>query len=268
MISCACLSTKLHLSVLTLAASMVLCGQTPVTRNAFVAGNVPPSPAPAVKSPVQISFEMRGDILMARKMYREAIDMYRQGPSNSPVLVNKIGIAFHQLQLLDLAKKNYEQAVKLDKKYGEAINNLGTIYYSQKSYRRAIGYYKKAIRISPSSASVYANLGAAYFGRKDYKHAAEYYEKALQLDPDVFEHHSSFGTLMQQRTVEERATYHLYLAKMYAKNGVNERALIYLRKALEEGVKDREKIPGMPEFAALRKDPAFLQLMAENPRPL
>jgi len=261
-------STKLQSLALILAAGVSLWGQTPLKSNSFVAGNVPPSPTPAVKPPVQLSFEMRGDIFMARKMYREAIDVYRKGPPNSPVLVNKIGIAFHQLQLIDLAKKNYEQAVKLDKKYGEAINNLGTIYYSQKSYRRAIGYYKKAIRISPSTASIYANLGAAYFGRKDYKHAAEYYEKALQLDPDVFEHHSSFGTLMQQRTVEERATYHLYLAKMYAKNGANERALIYLRKALEEGVKDREKIPTMPEFAALRKDPAFSQLMAENPRPL
>jgi hypothetical protein len=41
-----------------------------------------------------------------------------------------------------------------------------------------------------------------------------------------------------------------------------------LRKALEEGVKDREKIPNLPEFAALKKDPAFAQLLAENPRPL
>ncbi len=212
--------------------------------------------------------EMRGDIYMARKMYREAIDMYREGPPNSPILANKIGIAFHQLLLFDLAKKNYERAIKLDPKYPEAINNLGTIYYGQKSYRRAIGYYKRALRYSAPSASIDANIGAAYFGRKDYKRASEWYEAALQLDPDVFEHHSSFGTLMQERTVEERATFHLYLAKMYAKEGANERALIYLRKALEEGVKDRQKIPDMPEFALLKKDPAFKQLIAENPKPL
>jgi tetratricopeptide (TPR) repeat protein len=211
---------------------------------------------------------MRGDIYMARKMYREAIDMYREGPPNSAVLANKIGIAFHQLLLFDLAKKNYERAIKLDPKYPEAINNLGTIYYGQKSYRRAIGLYKRALRYSQPSASIDANIGAAYFGRKNYKEASEWYEAALKLDPDVFEHHSSFGTLMQERTVEERATFHLYLAKMYAKQGANERALIYLRKALEEGVKDRQKIPDMPEFALLKTDPAFKQLLKENPKPL
>ena len=204
---------------------------------------------------------------MARKMFREAIDTYRDAPETAAT-VNKIGIAFHQLLLLDQAKKNYEHAIKLDPQYSEAINNLGTIYYAQKSYRRAIGCYKRALRYSNWSASIYANLGAAYFGRKDYKKASENYEEALKLDPDVFEHHSGFGTLMQERTVEERATFHLYLAKMYAKSGANERALIYLRKALEEGVKDRKKIPDMPEFVSLKTDPGFKQLLAEDPKPL
>lgn len=224
---------------------------------------------PTIAKPaVPLTPELRGDIYMARKMYREAIDMYRQGPADSPVLANKIGIAFHQLMQLDLAKKYYERAIKLDPKYPEAINNLGTIYYARKSYRRAIHYYKKALHVSKPTASIYANLGAAYFGRKDYKHASVYYEEALKLDPDVFEHHSSFGTLMQERTVEERAMFHLYLAKMYAKSGAKDRAILYLRKALEEGVKDRKKIPDMPEFAALKTDPAFQQLLAENPKPL
>lgn len=219
-------------------------------------------------APKPLSPEMRGDIYMARKMYREAIDMYRQGPANSAVLANKIGIAFHQMLLLDLAKKNYERAIKLDSKYSEAINNLGTIFYSQKNYHRAINYYKRALRYTTPSAAIYSNMGSAYFGRKDYKQATECYQRAMQLDPDVFEHHSNFGTLMQERTVEERATFHLYLAKMYAKNGASERAIIYLRKALEEGVKDRQKISDMPEFASLKTDPAFKQLLEENPKPL
>jgi tetratricopeptide (TPR) repeat protein len=124
------------------------------------------------------------------------------------------------------------------------------------------------LNYSSPSASFDANLGAAFLGRTDYKKATEYYEEALKLDPDVFEHHSGFGTLMQERTTEERATFHLYLAKMYAKSGANDRALIYLRKALEEGVKDRKKIPEMPEFVSLKTDPQFQQLLAENPKPL
>lgn len=235
-----------------------------VPANSFRApdGDVPSPNKPA------LSPETRGDIYMARKMYREAIDTYREGPPNSAVLANKIGIAFHQLLLLDLAKKSYERSIKLDNRYAEAINNLGTIYYSQKNFRRAIIYYKRALRYSPPSASIYSNLGTAYFGRKDYKQAAECYQRAMQLDPDVFEHHSNFGTLMMERTVQERATFHLYLAKMYAKAGASERALIYLRKALEEGIKDREKIPDIPEFASLKNDPAFKQLLTDNPKPL
>jgi len=225
-------------------------------------------PSSVVPARPPITPELRGDIYMARKMYREAIDAYRLGEKDSPVISNKIGIAFHQLLLLDLAKKNYERAIKLDPHYGEAINNLGTIYYAQKSYRRSIGYYKKALHCSNPTASIYANLGAAYFARKNYKVAGQYYEEALKLDTEVFEHHSTFGTLMQERTVEERAMFHLYLAKTYAKSGANERALMYLRKALEEGVKDRNKIPDMPEFSTLKSTEDFKQLIAQNPKPL
>jgi tetratricopeptide (TPR) repeat protein len=256
------------LSVLSAFAGLALFAQDQQAASGFrPTGDAPAKSAERAANP-SLSNETRGDIYMARKMYREAIDMYRQGSPNSAVLTNKIGIAFHQMVQLDLAKKNYQRAIKLDPKYAEAINNLGTIYYAQKDYGRAIKYYKRALKDGPASASVYSNLGSAYFGRKDYKTATECYQKAMEIDPDVFEHHSNFGTLMMERNVAERATFHLYMAKMYAKSGANERALIYLRKALEEGVKDREKIPAIPEFAALKTDPAFVQLLAENPKPL
>src|SRR6266478_6108315 len=70
------------------------------------------SPAAAVApTNIPLSPESRGDILMARKMYREAIETFAQGPPNDPVLRNKTGIAYHQLMQLDSARKSYEQAV-------------------------------------------------------------------------------------------------------------------------------------------------------------
>jgi tetratricopeptide (TPR) repeat protein len=228
------------------------------------------SPAPTTPQSVNppLSDEMRGDIYMARKRYRDAIDMYRRGDPKSAVLANKIGIAYHQMTQLDLAKKNYEMAIKLKPNYAEAINNLGTIYYSMKSYRRAIGYYKRALRLEPNSASMMVNLGSAYFGRKDYVRASELYSMALEADPLVFDRKSQYGELLQERSVDDRAKFHLELAKAYAKRNDTEHALIYLRKALEEGIKDRDKIPKLPEFAALKTDNAFQELMASPPKPL
>src|SRR5437879_11286050 len=74
-----------------------------------------------------LSPEQRADILMARKMYREAVDVYKEAPLNSAITWNKIGIAYHQMLQIDEAKRNYEQALKLNPHYAEAINNLGTI---------------------------------------------------------------------------------------------------------------------------------------------
>ena len=146
--------------------------------------------------------------------------------------------------MLDLpnAKKYYEKAIKLDPKYAEAINNLGAVYYAAKSYRRAVEQYKRAMRYSPESASILSNLGTAYFARKQYKEASIAYEKALAIDPTSLRKKTTgAGTVLQERSVEERAKYHYYIAKTYAKSGSNDLALQYIRKSLEEGFKEREK---------------------------
>jgi hypothetical protein len=73
---------------------------------------------------------------------------------------------------------------------------------------------------------------------------------------------------LQERSVEERAKFHYFVAKTYAKAGVHDRALLYIRKALEEGFRDRQKFQEEPEFAALRELPEFQELMALQPRVL
>lgn len=231
-------------------------------------GLTPAATEDAVKSPAPITPELRGDVMMARKRYRDALDFYKPGADQSAVLANKTGIAYHELQDLRNAEKYYKKAIKLDPKYAEAINNLGTIYYSKKSYRRAINQYKKALRLTPDSASILSNLGTAYFARKDYQDASDAYRQALAIDPDVFERRSTQGTLLQDQSVEERAKFHYFLAKAYAREGSNDRALQYIRKALEEGFKDRDKFIKDPEFAGLQDNPEFKQLMAAEPKVL
>jgi len=232
------------------------------------APNLPQSTAP--DKPV-ITPELRGDILMAKKEYREAIDAFHEGSPSDPVLWNKTGIAYHQLLQLDLALKSYQRAVHLKKDYMEAINNIGTIYYARKNYRRSISYYRQAIKVAPEeprAASIYSNLGTAYFARKQYKEASGAFQTALNLDPQVFEHHSNFGVLLEERNVEERAKFHYYLAKTYAKTGRTDMALQYLRKALEEGFKEKAQIQKDPEFASMRDMKEFKDLLATEQRVL
>ena len=230
---------------------------------------VPTQTAAVTEPPARppISQQERGDIFMARKMYREAVDAYKQAPA-SALMLNKIGIAYHQMTDLDSARKYYERAIKTDPQYAEAINNLGTIYYARKSYRRAINEYKKALRITPESASAWANLGSAYFARKNFETASEAYQHALSIDPEVFERHSTTGSTVQERSIGDRAKFHYYLARTYAKAGRNADAIVYIRKALEEGFKEREKFTQEPEFAGLRDDPEFKQLMTTEPKVL
>ncbi len=211
---------------------------------------------------VELSPMRRGDIFMARRMYREAIEAYSRGIRDIAIMYNKIGIAYHQLGELDRALEHYQKALQIDPNYAEAINNIGTVYYARKRYRQAIEYYQKALKLAPRSASIYSNLGTAYFARKKYKEAFEAYQKALEIDPEVFERRSTAGVLLQERSVEERAKFHFYLAKVYARAGNVEKALLYMRKALEEGFREKEKFREDPDFAALQNLEEFKALLA------
>ncbi|HXP83688.1 MAG TPA: tetratricopeptide repeat protein [Bryobacteraceae bacterium] len=257
--------------VLSLLAASVLAFQagvpsgTPTAQGLRAADTAPP----AVAQPKpDLSPETRGDIMMARKMYREAVEFYKQGADKNAVLANKTGIAYHQQLDLPDAKKWYERSIKLNPKYAEAINNLGTVYYAQKSYRRAISQYRRALLITPNSASFLSNLGTAYFARKQYDEAFQFYDQALALDPEVFEHRGTQGTILQERTVEEKARFHYALAKSYAKAGATERALQYIRMSVEEGFKDKEKFLKDPEFAALQENEEFKKIMTAEQKVL
>ena len=213
-----------------------------------------------IQEHIPVSPEMQGDLLAARQRYLDAITAYKDAPQDSAVVNNKIGVAYHQMFDLNDAKHYYERAIKLDPKYAQAVNNLGAVYHAEKNYAQAERYYRKAIKLDPKSPLFYSNLGTAYFFQGNVKKGAEAYRQAFSLDPEVFEHTSS-SKIEELSPTKDLAQVNFEMAKNYAKVGMNDRALAYLRKALGEGFNDRKKLMNAPEFASLRESPEFVQLM-------
>src|SRR6476646_6360874 len=196
--------------------------------------------APAATASVA-ELEERGDTLRAEKAYLDALDYYRTAIAKEPnnaKLYNKIGIAELQLSRFNEARKDFELAIK---------------------------NYEAAIKLRHDSASFYSNLGAAYFSRNQFEKASLAYKEALRIDPDIFEKTSRTGVQLQMSSPGDRAHFYYVLARLYAKAGVTDRSLQYLRRAMEEGYKGIENVYKDSEFATLRKDPRFTELMAARP---
>jgi tetratricopeptide (TPR) repeat protein len=211
--------------------------------------------------------ENRADQLRAAKEYVDAYDFYRAALAknpNSAVLYNKLGI--NELMSLHLrqAKSDFERALHLDRQLASAYNNLGVLEYALKKYRASIKDYEKAIRLD-ENATYYSNLGAAYFSKKNFPKATEAYRKAVQIDPGVFDNASRVGISGQIASPEDRAHFSYVLAELYAKQGLTDRSLECLRRALEEGYKHADDAFSDAAFAQLRKDPRFVALMSKRP---
>ncbi len=228
------------------------------------AGKATASPQTEVSyGSLSLTAEMRGDLAMIHQRYLSAITAYKEAPRESPVVWNKMGIAYQHMYALDFAKANYEKAIELNPKYAEAINNLGTVYYGQKDYHKAEHYYRKALKFKPECASFYSNLGTAYFAERKYKQGIASYQRAFAIDPNVFLT-ETLERIPEIGPTEEQSKLNYTLAKMYAQAGNLDAALKYLRAALSEGFDDRKKLMEDKEFAALRATPQFHLLMSEE----
>jgi len=224
-------------------------------------------PLPPEKLAEAAQLSRKADSLLARKYFEDAVLEYLKVLAITPtdhVVHNKLGIAYHQLQQLDLAKKEYEVARKIKPDYSEAWNNLGTVYYTLKKYGKAVKQYKKAIQLQPKSATAYHNMGAAYFSMKKYEEGFEAYREAFRLDPTILERVSNYGTIIKTAELNQGMN-NFYMAKLYAENGQMEKALAFLLKALENGFNEFEKITKDPDFKVLVQDERLTRLMTNKP---
>ncbi|MDE3136740.1 MAG: tetratricopeptide repeat protein [Acidobacteriota bacterium] len=232
-----------------------------------VSSTSPANPQPPPMTPEQKE-EMRADLLMVRKMYPQAIDAYkdllRQKPKDAGLL-NKIGINYQELGDLKQAEHYYKLAVKNNKHFANAENNLGTIDFGRHKYKGAIKHFKKAVKIDPTIAAAFSNMGYAYLARKKIEDAILSFRQAILVDPNIFANRSSAGAVVEQEGNQPPGLFYYTLAKTFAILGNAQSCAHYLKMSRDEGYKKYVDAAKDPAFKSVLKDPRVQAILFPTP---
>lgn len=243
---------------------IVSCGTLQIRgqQSVSVTGTAPaPQVAPA-QSDYQVTAEDIGDSMLIHRRYQEAIEQYKKAPADSDVW-DKMGIAYQMLFDLKDAARCYEESLRLKPDNELALNNMGTVYDQQGDYGKAEGLYRKAFKLDPQSARIVMNLGTNLMFQNKFGQGSQMYKLALSLDKDAFEEFG--GPVTSSGTpVAQRGAMNYYKAQHCAESGMIERAVEYLRQAVNEGFISVGRLARDDTFARLRGNPKFERLIAEE----
>ena len=190
----------------------------------------------------------------------------------------------HQPQNADNVAVLFQRALKEDPSYALAQAGFFAGHHAE-----SVGMFKEATELAPQSYMCWGNLADAYRwtpGEKDrakatYARAIGLAERALEVNPrdtDAL----AYLALYQAKSGElEKARQSIGQAvalapkdvnvlseatEVYAVTGDQQKALDCLKSAVQ-GAYPRFEIEANPEFAGLRKDPRYREIMAEAPKP-
>jgi len=257
---------KRWFSSLIFAAAFFATAQVPSAQSTTPVPGPPPPPPGTVDSSLpkkQPTPEELGDSLGARQRYQAAIAAYEKAPERTANIWNKMGIDYQMMFNSKEALLCYKESLKLDAHNSQVLNNMGTVYASLKEYGQADKMYRKALKYDAQSALIYKNMGTNLLAEHKYDRGWDAYKHAVALDPQIFSDHSS-PTVENPASVQERGAMNYYMALGCARAGYADCALQYLRMALDEGFITRKKVAADAEFASLRDNPAFQQLLKEE----
>ncbi len=246
------------LTIIIFATPLFSAGQSP--EKSLVD---PGSAALAAPPALQLSPERTGDSLAAHQHYQAAIAAYSQSPRRSATVWNKMGISYQMIFDSTEAIRCYKQSLKLEPRNPLVLNNLATVYATIKQFGRADRLYRKALKLQPNNASILKNLGSNLLTERKYGKGWAVYQRALAADPKIFGN-SNNPKVDNAAPVKDRGAMNYYMALGCVRTGYTDRALEYLRAALDEGFISRQEVAADDHFADLRSNPGFQRLMAES----
>lgn len=98
-------------------------------------------------------------LYLDKKLYVQAVSLLEKGfktgekidPENKALMRNALGFAYFSQEQLDLAIRNYKDAIKLYPDYVIALNNLANAYEKKQMIAKAVETYEKTLEIDENN---------------------------------------------------------------------------------------------------------------------
>jgi len=116
-----------------------------------------------------------------------------------------LGVAYCRKGLRDLARRSFENAVRIKKDDPQNLNNLGFLLYEDGDYEKASKYLERAAKLAPNDALIWNNLGLAQAERGHFDDAYQSFAHAQ----GELKGHLNVATRLQHHGSTKKAIKHL-----------------------------------------------------------
>jgi serine/threonine protein kinase/tetratricopeptide (TPR) repeat protein/TolB-like protein len=126
--------------------------------------------------------------------YNQAIDDYERAldlaPRNGEAFTGLAG-TYALLEQYDKAEATHQTAIRLRMSDWRAFKQFGLYYFSRGRYAEAAAQFERVVKLTPDNAQGYSNLGAAFYYAGDLDSARMNWEKSVAIEP----RHSALSNL-------------------------------------------------------------------------
>jgi Flp pilus assembly protein TadD len=211
-----------------------------------------------------------------------AVAHAQSAPPPDAIARNSRGVALVKEGKAGEAVEEFRAAVQIFPKYATAQGNLAHAYQQTGRLDDAMAAYQKLLDLEPTNATARNNLATLYSRSGRHEDAIREFEALIEREPgnesarrNLENAKRNMGILAERdqqsgralkaaeaRPNDPRAAYDV--ARVYAQQGENDKALTWLVKALDLGYDQTDYVKVDPTFAGLRKDPRFIKILEER----
>ena len=189
---------------------------------------------------------------------------------------NNMGIVLMREGKLEAAISQFREALQIDPNFKPAANSLRSALAIQRELESEVSKLSKLLQDNPESAELHFQLGNLFFRQGDRRQAIQQYKKALELDPEFLPALNNLALVTAANKEYDRALAlfldilnsrpndaetHFNIACMYSQLNRVDESLAYLKKAIDKGYTNWQRIKRDSDLDNIRGSSAYKELI-------